>query len=144
MNGHTHAQDSQGYPINPNSAMIDLLKLYYDVDADSLARIAVLKLQSSLGSIVLDTLNGIVSRTGIGATLKTVELIPGEGIKASNANHSVTLDGNALTFEDFTNRKKIIFDGGRLLWYSRLNNEWYKTGGGTLDIQNGFLKVLED
>ena len=144
MNGHTHAQDSQGYPINPNSAMIDLLKLYYDVDADSLARIAVLKLQSSLGSIVLDTLNGIVSRTGIGATLKTVELIPGEGIKASNANHSVTLDGNALTFEDFTNRRKIIFDGGRLLWYSKFNNEWYKTGGGTLDIQNGFLKVLED
>lgn len=141
MNGHASIIDGTTDTPDETAERIDFLKLFYQVDPDSLYRIGRLLLNSKLGNVTLDAVNGLFGTNGYASMASTVKVNVTNGFEHSNPLNKIMLGNGELVISDLLNDAQVRFDGNSIKWY--VNGR--QTMGGTITVDaNGFLKVLNN
>ena len=140
MNGPKSARSEQGYPTDETSEKIDLLKLFYQVDPDSLARIARLLLNSSVAHLTMDAVEGI-NHVRDGQSQSIARLRESDGLTLDNLLSTTQLSADELFMANKQTGNTFRFDGSSARWF----HNGVQTMGGVITVDdNGFLKLLRD
>ena len=140
MNGPKLARDEQGYPTDETSERIDLLKLFYQVDPDSLARITRLLLNSNIGHLTLDAVEGL-NHSSNGQSQSIARLRESDGLTLDNLLSTTQLSADELFMANKQTGNTFRFDGSSARWF----HNGVQTMGGVITVDdNGFLKLLRD
>lgn len=141
MNGASMAQDLPSYPTDETSQRIDLLKLFYQVDPDTLARVAQLYLNSAIGHVSIDAAYGLRHTDDAPNYPSSITADYTNGFQHKTPTFETYLSNGELVIVNKIDNKEFRFDGRSARWY--INGS--QTMGGVLTVdENGFLKVLSE
>ncbi len=145
MRGPGAVSDEQGYPVDPSSQYIDLLRLCYGVDPDSLKRVATLVLNSLGGnSLSINAYGGLVAentytRTTVKPGLLETVFKSGDSLARIEPGFlTLFIKDYATDPTNGTNRELIIGGDASIIYKENNVQQW----GGKLSVDSdGNLKV---
>ena len=140
MNGYASIIDGTTDTPDETSERIDFLKLFYQVDPDSLYRIGRLLLNSKIGHVTLDAVEGL-NHSSNGQSQSIARLRESDGLTLDNLLNTAQLSADELFMANKQTGITFRFDGSSARWF----RNGVQTMGGVITVDdNGFLKLLRD
>lgn len=145
MRGPSATQDLPGHPVDPQSTLIDLLKVTYQSDPDTFARIAKLILNCSLGTVTIDAEYGLQTQKS-----NSMSIVHPEFIRTRKTNYDAFAELSngelILSIKDYSSDPnngtlcQLRINGLAEIYYSEGGTaQW----GGRLTVDsNGNLKLV--